>query len=104
MTTNGKPRKKDFTDMREFMKAAAAWAEANNGEWPWGGPKDEDDEYCFVAAPAPKPPVYTLDELLAGMTEKNLHGKVDFGPAVGEEFPNNETADDGADAALVPRC
>lgn len=42
-----------------------------------------------------------LDELLAGMTEKNLHGEVDFGPAVGEEFPNNEP-DGGADA-LVPR-
>lgn len=46
---NGKPRKKDFTDMREFLRAAAAWAEANMGEWPWGGPKDEDDEYFFVA-------------------------------------------------------
>lgn len=33
---------------------------------------------------------YTLDGLLAGMTEKNLHGEVDFGPAVGNEFPNGE--------------
>lgn len=48
--TNDKPKKKDFTDMREFLKASAAWAEANMNEWPWGGPKDEDDEYCFVVA------------------------------------------------------
>lgn len=46
---NGKPRKKDFTDMREFLRAAAEWANANMSEWPWGGPKDEDDEYYFVA-------------------------------------------------------
>lgn len=45
---NQKPRKRDFTDMREFMRAAAAWAEDNRNEWPWGGPKDEDDEYYFV--------------------------------------------------------
>ena len=48
MPINGKPRKKDFTDMREFMRAAAEWANANMNEWPWGGPKDEDDEYYFV--------------------------------------------------------
>lgn len=38
---------------------------------------------------------YTLDELLAGMTEENLHGEVRPDSAVGEEFPNNETADGG---------
>lgn len=43
-----KPRKTDFTDMREFMRAAAVWAESHMNEWPWGGPKDEDDEYYFV--------------------------------------------------------
>lgn len=48
MTIGGKPRKKDFTDMREFMRAAAAWADANMNEWPRGGPKDEDDDYYFV--------------------------------------------------------
>jgi hypothetical protein len=48
MTTNSKPRKKDFADMREFMRAAAAWAESNMNEWPWGGQKDEEDEYYFV--------------------------------------------------------
>lgn len=47
--SRGKPRKKDFADMREFMRAAATWAEANMNEWPWGGPKDDDDDYCFVA-------------------------------------------------------
>ena len=45
-----KPRKKDFTDMREFLRASAAWAEEHMKEWPWGGPKDEDDDYYFVAA------------------------------------------------------
>ncbi len=34
-----KPRKKDFTDMREFLRASAEWATANMGEWPWGGAK-----------------------------------------------------------------
>lgn len=34
--------------MREFLRAAAAWAESNMGEWPWAAPKDEDDEYYFV--------------------------------------------------------
>jgi hypothetical protein len=48
MPVNGKPRKKDFADMREFMKAAAAWAEANMGAWPWSGPPDEDDDYFVV--------------------------------------------------------
>ena len=43
-----KPRKKDFTDWNEFMKASAAWAEVWN-VWPWGGPKDEDDDFYFEA-------------------------------------------------------
>lgn len=33
---------------------------------------------------------YTLDELLAGMTEENLHGEVGPDCAVGNEFPNGE--------------
>jgi antitoxin MazE len=28
---------------------------------------------------------YNLDQLLAGITPDNLHGEVDFGPAVGKE-------------------
>ena len=28
---------------------------------------------------------YTLDELLEGMTEKNLHSEIDWGEAVGKE-------------------
>lgn len=31
-------------------------------------------------------PVYTLDELLSGMTEENLYGEVNTGAAVGNEF------------------
>ncbi|MCK1274785.1 AbrB/MazE/SpoVT family DNA-binding domain-containing protein [Bradyrhizobium sp. 61] len=31
-------------------------------------------------------PVYTLDELLAGITEENLHGEVGTAVAVGNEF------------------
>lgn len=46
-----KPRKRDFSDMREFLRASATWAEANMNEWPWGGQKDEDDEYYFEVVP-----------------------------------------------------
>ena len=28
---------------------------------------------------------YTLEELLEGITEENLHGEVDWGPPVGKE-------------------
>lgn len=38
----------------------------------------------LVVAPVKKP-VHTLDSLLAGVTEDNLHGEVDTGPAVGKE-------------------
>ncbi len=31
-------------------------------------------------------PEYTLDQLLAGVTEQNLHREVDTGDAVGREF------------------
>ena len=53
MPINGKPKKKDFIDMREFLRAAAAWANENMTEWPWGGPKDEDDKYYFVVVNNP---------------------------------------------------
>jgi antitoxin MazE len=32
-----------------------------------------------------KQPRYTLEELLADVTEENLHGEIDFGPGVGKE-------------------
>ncbi len=47
-----KPRKRDYSDMREFLRASAAWAAEHMNEWPWGGPKDEDDEYYFTVTPA----------------------------------------------------
>jgi len=31
------------------------------------------------------PPRFTLDELLAGITEQNLHGEIDSGGPVGKE-------------------
>lgn len=33
----------------------------------------------------PVKPQWTLDELLAGVTEENVHGEVDWGPSVGAE-------------------
>lgn len=45
---NDKPRKKDFVDKYEFLKASAIWAKENMNEWPWGGLKDEDDDYYFI--------------------------------------------------------
>ncbi|NBJ13811.1 AbrB/MazE/SpoVT family DNA-binding domain-containing protein [Microvirga arsenatis] len=40
----------------------------------------------LIVAPVQDVPVYSLDELLAGMTEDNLHGEVSMGAAVGNEF------------------
>lgn len=60
--TTDKPRKKDFTCMGDFMRASSAWAEGRMKEWPWGGPKDEDDDYVWslpprsVNQPPAKPP------------------------------------------------
>ena len=31
-------------------------------------------------------PAYTLKQLLAGVSKKNLHGEVDMGPSVGKEI------------------
>ena len=30
---------------------------------------------------------YELEQLLAGVTDENIHAEVDTGPAVGDEFP-----------------
>lgn len=38
----------------------------------------------LVIAPIEQPP-YPLDDLLAGITDENLHGEVDFGPPAGNE-------------------
>ena len=38
----------------------------------------------LIIAPLPEVPT-TLAELLEGITDSNLHGEVDSGPAVGEE-------------------
>ena len=38
----------------------------------------------IVIALAPEP-TYTLDGLLAGVTEENKHGEISTGPAVGKE-------------------
>lgn len=40
----------------------------------------------LVVTPVDETPVYTLDELLAGMTEDNLHDEVRTGAAVGNEL------------------
>jgi len=44
------------------------------------------EEGRLVATPLPKSPVYRLEDLLAGITEQNIHGEVQTGSAVGEEF------------------
>jgi len=36
-------------------------------------------------------PFYTLEALLDGVTEENRHGKIDWGPSVGNEFLAAET-------------
>ena len=40
----------------------------------------------LIIEPVDEAPVYTLDELLDGMTEDHLHGEVSTGTAVGNEF------------------
>jgi hypothetical protein len=44
-----KPRKSDYANLHDFMLASSDWAERWN-VWPWGGPKDEDDEFIFEVA------------------------------------------------------
>lgn len=41
-------------------------------------------EGSMVVTPVPGP-VYTLDELLNGMTEENLHGEITTGGPIGNE-------------------
>ena len=53
-------------------------------------PLEKTDGLLTVTAPEPAAsdtpdPVYTLDELLAGVTEENRHGETDMGPRVGKE-------------------
>lgn len=40
----------------------------------------------IVIAPLEEAPVYSLDELVAGITDENRHEEIDFGPAVGKEI------------------
>jgi len=44
----------------------------------------ELNESGLVIRPLPEP-AYSLQELVAGITEENRHGEVDSGPAVGKE-------------------
>jgi len=39
----------------------------------------------LIISPARKTE-WTLDELLAGVTDENIHGEIDFGPPVGKEI------------------
>jgi hypothetical protein len=49
-----KPRKRDYADKMEFLRASAAWAEDNMGEWPWDNSRDEDDDYVYVRITKPR--------------------------------------------------
>ncbi len=40
----------------------------------------------IIVEPEKKKPKYTLEELLDGVTEENLHGEIDFGKPVGKEI------------------
>ncbi len=40
----------------------------------------------LVVSPPKAVPFYTLEELLDGITEDNLHGEISVGPAVGNEW------------------
>ncbi|QRM32341.1 AbrB/MazE/SpoVT family DNA-binding domain-containing protein [Microvirga sp. VF16] len=40
----------------------------------------------LVIEPIDEAPVYTLEELLEGITPENLHGETSMGRAVGNEF------------------
>jgi antitoxin MazE len=39
-----------------------------------------------LVASVVEPPLSELDELLAGITDSNLHGEIETGPAVGREL------------------
>ena len=40
----------------------------------------------IVITPIDEVPRYSLDDLVAGITEENRHAEIDPGPAVGQEF------------------
>ena len=40
---------------------------------------------AIIVCPRRQPPL-SLDDLLAGITDNNLHGEIDAGPAVGREI------------------
>lgn len=40
----------------------------------------------LVVEPIKKAPRYTLEELVAGITDENRHEEIDWGPPVGKEF------------------
>ncbi len=40
----------------------------------------------IIVEPEKKKPKYSLEELLDGVTEENLHGEIDFGKPVGKEI------------------
>ena len=40
----------------------------------------------LVVAPVDETPVYRLSDLVAGITDENLHGEIGTGAAVGREF------------------
>lgn len=40
----------------------------------------------IIVEPEKKKPKYTLEELLDGVTEENLHGEIDFGKPSGKEI------------------
>ncbi len=40
----------------------------------------------IIVKPEKRKPKYTLEELLEGVTEENLHGEIDFGKIVGKEM------------------
>ena len=43
-----------------------------------------EDGRIIIALAQPK--AYSLDALLSGISEDNIHGKIDFGPAQGKEL------------------
>ena len=62
---------------RKQATASAVEGEAKTDEF--GPPRREKGNYPL------KRPNYTLDDLLAQVTEDNVHEEIDTGPAVGKE-------------------
>ena len=48
--------------------------------------EDIDEIERIALEPEKKKPKYTLEELLDGITEENLHGEIDFGKPSGKEI------------------